>query len=166
MYKKIAVNKSKFIVFTLCVLCFGLLLQAQKSGLDNHSNTLKKISNKKTEFFVTDNLNAFSDHSAKDFYVVIVTPLLKKIAKKYGGKMIPSLVKILQEDTTRDMAADILLYAITKRSGVALRKYYSMNKGFYYDKWRLEIKQADIEYWKEFMQKTAVEEMNKIQYTQ
>ncbi len=132
------------------------------SSGDRYSRILRKIFNNKFEFMVPDTINPST--TIDGFYLYLITPYSRKVAKKYGGTVIPELVTILQKDASRDLAADAMLYAIVKRGASRWHRYISMEKPFDIQKWRLEMKHADIAFWIDFLQKTSLEELSKLRY--
>ncbi len=71
---------------------------------------------------------------------------MSKIVRNYGKKFVPDLVLLLT-DSTRDWAANILLYSITETNATML-KYYPTSK---MNEWRRERKDKDVERWRNYL---------------
>lgn len=123
---------------------------AQTSVLTNeYSKILNKLSNKNAFFFVTNPVR-FTDSTGQISSIKCIVELentyMKKIAKKYGKKLIPDLINLLINDTNKDWAANLLLYSITNSSAVTLKSYNNEK----IEEWRRIKKDCEIKKWQEY----------------
>lgn len=140
--------KRLFLIWLILCDC-GLLLHAQEVAKGGHWNELKKISNKEADFWITNPVR-IKDSTGKVVavrkLVVLENKYMSKIANKYGKKLVPELVAMLN-DSTRDWAANLLLYNITEQNATML-KYYPTSK---LDEWKQEQKAKEIAKWKDYL---------------
>jgi hypothetical protein len=134
------------VLILLVVLFSNLLVLAQTTNKGNYYKELLKLSNAKSSFGITGPVR-IKDSSGKVISVKTLVELengyMKKLAAKYGKKLIPELIDLLS-DTIRDWAANIFLYALTETSAVTI-KYYSSSK---IKEWRSIRKEVDVAKWK------------------
>lgn len=147
-------NKDKIFDMKLTIF-IGVLLLSFQAFSQNFSSTeyqkaLGKITNKRAVFSVTNPVR-ITDSTGKVIasrrIVELEDGYLKKVAKKYGKELIPYLVKMF-DDSDRDWAANVLLYALTESSAATLR-YYDIYK---IDNWRRLQKQSDKEKWQKYLE--------------
>jgi len=137
------------------IVIFVLMLIVSIKGIsqgvfnENIQKALTKLSNKKANFVVTNPVR-FTDSSGKVISFKRIVELedgyMRRISKRYGKSLIPYLVKMF-DDSKRDWAANLLLYAVTESSAVVLR-YYSVDK---IEEWRQVQKQSDKEKWENYL---------------
>jgi hypothetical protein len=133
----------------LILMLLVLTASGQISPKSKYSEALKKLSNERADFFVSNPVR-IKDSSGQVIAVrnliVLENEYMNKVARKYGNEIVPDLVGMLQ-DTLRDWAANLLLYNITNTDAVVF-KYYPPND---WAKWRKFRKHEDVLKWEGYL---------------
>jgi hypothetical protein len=136
----------KYVISIMLIFsCSIILAQVSKNSKSWHD--LKKISNNKITFFIS-NPTKYVDSSGKvtvKSLVIVEGFQVKKLEGKYGKKIFLDLVNLLN-DAERDWAANLLLYNFTKLDAEVIR-HYSLDN---IEEWRKYRKSKDQQKWREY----------------
>lgn len=135
-----------FFSTTLIIFCFcQSTIHSQNIQKNEYYKVVKGISNKKIEAMIPTSVGWQTNGNNNPLCIVIVSQYEDSIQNKYGIKLYNALLSLLQSDNKRDWAALLLLYRITNKNASNLISYIGNIK-----RWRLEKKQEEIIYWKNY----------------
>jgi hypothetical protein len=153
-YGKGYINMKTSLILLMCLLPAVQCVYGQ-STKGEHWDFLRKVKNSNIYYGISNPASirdSLGNVIGAGNFVMLIDEKVSANVRKYGVKLIPELVDLLQNDTTRDWAANLMLYSITNKDAVVL-KY----DGEDLNKWRGRKKAREVKRWTEYLKEQSIQ---------